>query len=166
MRKYILNGGLLLTLALAPGVVVGQSAAPASGCAAAAEPVAKALAETSQRATAVVGQISVIDAKLGTYYQQVATPAGRIVPNYDALQAAVAKSKQTAETEIGQLSALQLRCTPNPAASVARLNQEVTEALAAVRGYRTAVRSELLTIRTKAVQGTTPAPGADDRTEP
>ena len=166
MRNYIVSGGLLVALAVTPSTVVGQSAAPAGGCAAAVEPVTSSLQETATRATALVEEIAATDAKLTTYYQSVALPAGRGVPNYAALQAEVAKSKQAAETQIAQLPALQLRCQPTPAASVNFFNKEVGEALAAVRGYRAAVRTELLTIRTRAIQGSTPAPGADDRTEP
>jgi hypothetical protein len=165
MRNVLLVSALVLGLIVSPGAALGQSPAPA-GCATAIEPVNKALAETAGSATELVGKISAIDTRIDTYYQQVATPAGQTVPNYPELRAAVTKAKQTAETEIGQLSALQLRCNPSPAASVARLNKEVTEALAAVRAYRTAVRTELLVLRTKAIQASSPKPAADDRTEP
>lgn len=153
-------------LALAPSAVVGQTAAPAAGCAAAVEPVATGLQETATRATDYIADIAETEMKLTAYYQSVALPAGQGVPNYQALQVEVAKTKQAAETQVSQLPALQLRCQPTPAVSVNFLNKEVAEALTAVRGYRTAVRSELLTIRTRAIQGSTPAPGADDRTEP
>ena len=152
-------------LITAPAAVSAQSPAPA-GCAAAIEPVGKALAETADKATAVVGQISAVDGRLDTYYQQVATPAGLTVPNYTDLRAAVTQTKRAAETAIAQLPTFQLRCNPSPAASVARLNQEVGEAVAAVRAYRAAVRTELLVFRTKAIQASSPKPSADDRTEP
>lgn len=156
----MLTGASLLALALTPASALGQSPAPA-GCAGAVEPVAQGLAQAARDLTGMVGAVATIEGQLETYYQTVAVPAGQTLPNHDQVRAATAAAKRTAEGEIAQLPGLQLRCAPNPAASVARLNQEVGEAMAATRDYRAAVRGEVLALRTAALRTSTPGPDAD-----
>lgn len=123
-------------------------------------PVSEALTQTSQKLADVINQIGAIETRVNQYYASVAVPAGQTVPNYEQIQAAVTKSGQSAVAETGQLASLELRCSPNAAASISRLNQEVAQAIGAVRTYRTAVRTELLAIRTRAelAKFTSPSP--------
>ena len=156
-----LLGAVTLTLVLSPSGAMGQTASPVPGCAGSVEPVAQGLTQTARDLNAIVADVSAIDAKLAAYYQTVAVPAGQAQPNHDQVQAATASAKKKAETEIAQLPSLQLRCAPDLAASIARLDKEVGEAAAATRDYRAAVRGQVLVLRTAALRTATPGPDAD-----
>jgi hypothetical protein len=149
MRKQILVGMVLGALVV-PSLVVAQAPSGNTKCQAAMATVSAALKQTSQQSRDLIDQIGAIHDRTYAYYEGAAVPAGQTVPEIARLEEAVGKTRQTALSESEQLPALELRCTPSPALSVAKLNQEVAQATSALKAYRTAVRTELLAIRTQA----------------
>jgi hypothetical protein len=124
----------------------------ASKCQAATASVANTLKQTAQRLTELTGQVETIDSRVNNYYDSIAVPAGQTLPDAAAMQAEITKAHEAATAEVAQLGILELRCTPNPVASINRLNQEVAQAVTAVKNYRSAVRTRLLAVRTRADQ--------------
>lgn len=113
--------------------------------------------QVGKRTNKLIEKFETITGRVITFYETRVLPAGRTVPNYDALIAAIEAKKSAVNDELFEFQAVaaDLDCNLNsPGTAMAGLRTKLQVLIKALNEYKTAVRNLIV-----AVHGATPDTG-------